>query len=113
MLTNIKNVDTIHTSQQMIELVAEFFKKLSVIYCVRLSVRTVGFQPTKRGSTPLRSTILKHIAEVGSVRQGESNSLCSLVCFNMVVYGVVIQWQNMRLLTVLREFDSLQPYQKY
>jgi hypothetical protein len=58
-LTNIKNVDTIHTSQQMIELVAKFFKKLSVIYCVRLSVRTVGFQPTKRGSTPLRSTILK------------------------------------------------------
>ena len=27
------------------------------IYCVRLSVRTTGFQPVKRGSIPLRSTI--------------------------------------------------------
>ena len=27
-------------------------------------------------------------------------------------YGVVIQWQNIRLLTGQREFDSLQPYQQ-
>ena len=30
-------------------------------YCYRLSVRTLGFQPGKRGSTPRSSTILKHI----------------------------------------------------
>ena len=28
-------------------------------------------------------------------------------------HGVVIQWKNIRLLTGLREFDSLQPYQSY
>ena len=28
----------------------------------------------------------------------------------MVKYGVVIQWQNIRLLTDQQEFDSLQPY---
>ncbi len=30
------------------------------LYSVRLSVRTSGFQPEKRGSTPLPSTIVKH-----------------------------------------------------
>ena len=46
----------------------QFFK---IQWSVRLSVRTLGFHPGKRGSTPLRSSILKHTAEVGSVRQGD------------------------------------------
>ena len=38
---------------------------------VRLSVRTPAFHVGKMGSIPIRCTILKHIAEVGSVRQGD------------------------------------------
>ena len=44
-------------SVELIVIQQKFFKIVSVLYCVRLSVRTVGFQPTKRGSIPLRSTI--------------------------------------------------------
>lgn len=38
-----------------------FINNLDVIYPVSLSVRTVGFHPTRSGSIPLRDTILKHI----------------------------------------------------
>ena len=37
----------------------------------RLLARTLPFQGGEDGSKPFGSTILKHIAEVGSVRQGD------------------------------------------
>ena len=42
-----------------------------VLCTVRLSARTPAFHVGKMGSIPIRCTILKHIAEVGSVRQGD------------------------------------------
>ena len=45
----------------MIELVVKVLLKfVDGLYCVRLSVRTFGFQPNKTSSTLVRSTILKH-----------------------------------------------------
>ena len=47
----------------MIELVVKVLSKfVDGLYCVRLSVRTFGFQPNKTSSTLVRSTILEYIA---------------------------------------------------
>lgn len=43
----------------------------SILCTVRLSARTPTFHVGKMGSILIRCTILKHIAEDGSVRQGD------------------------------------------
>jgi hypothetical protein len=85
------------------------------IYSVRLSVRTSGFQPEKRGSTPLPSTILKckSIGMGWIIKQGlptcPSCRWCILIwyCKNFIHMIIRCQQEKVTLSRFLRRTKTV------